>query len=617
MILKRLIIENFKSFQGRHEIDFDRRPGLYLVTGRNDKWPRLGANGIGKTSLFDAIHWCLFGKTARGAKAANVKTWGAKGPTSVMCVFSDIGIVKRTQSPNSIRIDDEDVDQDAVEARIGIDSPAFLHSILLPQATGSRSSFLDMDSGKRLAVVSEVLGLDKWLQHSNDAAKLLAGTDAEISMHGREVARYDASVEEIESNIDAHQKALSKQRSDSENAREMMKTSLKNSRDRLVILERSVAVKKESVDKAKADEAKLVKDVDAARKAFTVVTEQQLHARAAHAALSKTVKELRGEIANARKLSGKCPVCYTKITKDHVHDVIAGLSVRLAEAESGAAAAAVRERAFDEDSMAASTKLKGLEAKARSIYTDIRDKQNEINEALSDVSSCKATIALTEQKLMDLGSLEKTHLGILEAAKVRLKEFQAKLAKARKTLEDAEAERTAIEFWVKGFKEIRLLAVEEALSVLHAEVDSCLAQLGLVDWEMTFDIEKENKSGTFSTGFHTMITSPDNPEPAVWEAWSGGETQRLRMAATMAMSSVVLAGLGVNTNIEVWDEPCEHLSEEGIDDLLDVLHSRAQALGRQIWLIEHRALDYGFDGVLHITRSKKGVEIVEKTMGGE
>ncbi len=54
MLIKKAIIENFRQFGGRQEMNFsiDPKRNINIV---------LGKNGIGKTVLFNAMKWCLFG----------------------------------------------------------------------------------------------------------------------------------------------------------------------------------------------------------------------------------------------------------------------------------------------------------------------------------------------------------------------------------------------------------------------------------------------------------------------------------------------------------------------------------------------------------------------------
>lgn len=67
IILKRLQLLNFKGIRNL-TIDFDEHETSIF-----------GANGTGKTTIFDAFRWVLFGKDASDRKDFNIKTLGADG----------------------------------------------------------------------------------------------------------------------------------------------------------------------------------------------------------------------------------------------------------------------------------------------------------------------------------------------------------------------------------------------------------------------------------------------------------------------------------------------------------------------------------------------------------
>ena len=67
IVLKRLSLRNFKGIR-KYDIDFS--DGINEV---------IGENGTGKTSLFDAFLWVLFGKDSQGKKDFGIKTLDDNG----------------------------------------------------------------------------------------------------------------------------------------------------------------------------------------------------------------------------------------------------------------------------------------------------------------------------------------------------------------------------------------------------------------------------------------------------------------------------------------------------------------------------------------------------------
>jgi DNA repair exonuclease SbcCD ATPase subunit len=151
----------------------------------------------------------------------------------------------------------------------------------------------------------------------------------------------------------------------------------------------------------------------------------------------------------------------------------------------------------------------------------------------------------------------------------------------------------------------------QAIEQLELEVNNALGNLGLIGWSVRFDIERETRGGKVTKpGFHVFIKSPENDRAVAWEAWSGGETQRLRLAGSIGLSNLILARAGVSLPFEVWDEPSTYLSGEGITDMLETLYDRARMERKQVWLIDHRSLDFGgFEDTYTVVATSKGTRL--------
>jgi len=71
----KLKLFNFKSFFGEHVLEFPDGVGLNYIYGVNNVDDGLYANAAGKTTLFDALTWVLYGKSSRGLKGKDVISW--------------------------------------------------------------------------------------------------------------------------------------------------------------------------------------------------------------------------------------------------------------------------------------------------------------------------------------------------------------------------------------------------------------------------------------------------------------------------------------------------------------------------------------------------------------
>ncbi len=197
MHLKSLELKDFKSFQGTHHFEFPTHPGLYCLTGSNKLEPELGANGTGKSTFFDSIYWCLYGKTLRGLRASDTRFWGSEGDSSVSIRTEVHGTeynISRVWNPNSLKISGKQVKQEDVDKLIGLNAEAFKHSIIMGQFN---PMFFDLPSISKLSLVSEVLGLDKWTDLSERCRKKSSELSKEKIKESERLAGVNGRVEEL------------------------------------------------------------------------------------------------------------------------------------------------------------------------------------------------------------------------------------------------------------------------------------------------------------------------------------------------------------------------------------------------------------------------------------
>ena len=151
--LNKMIIKNFKSFVGEHIFELDRGGKLIYMTGDNQLYPELGTNGVGKTTLWDALVWVLWNKTEKDRQPADaVEPWDFENADcSVALYFTRLGperILTRTRNPNRLTISKnatvKDIPQNDVVGILGMSEEVFRRSVVLGQ---SGKLFLDLKPG--------------------------------------------------------------------------------------------------------------------------------------------------------------------------------------------------------------------------------------------------------------------------------------------------------------------------------------------------------------------------------------------------------------------------------------------------------------------------------------
>lgn len=237
--------------------------------------------------------------------------------------------------------------------------------------------------------------------------------------------------------------------------------------------------------------------------------------------------------------------------------------------------------------------------------------EDNLKRASRDVANVDQTLDNMEARYEALCKEVNPYKQVEQDRADQIKETTRELQANTRVIDDLTGLYNLATYWVRWFKEIRLQQIGEALEELEIEVNSCVNALGLVDWELQFDVDKETKSGTIQKGFTVTVRSPGNANPVPWEAWSGGESQRLRLAGNMGLANLIRSRTGTPLGLEVWDEPTNWLSPQGVTDLLDGLAQRAVTEQRQVWIVDHRTLGYAaFDGVYGVVKDARGSRFV-------
>src|SRR6266511_4030532 len=184
----RLELKGFTAYRDAQVLDFENLD-LFAVTG---------PTGSGKSSLLDAMTYALFGKVARvGVQASHLIAQG-QPRLSVMFDFDVDGhryrvtrSTARKLAQSTVRLErwrdgewvsfGEGADRvreatNLIKELIGLDYPAFIRSVLLPQ--GQFAEFLMGDPKERRDILTELLDLKLFERMAAKAGEIARGAKA-------------------------------------------------------------------------------------------------------------------------------------------------------------------------------------------------------------------------------------------------------------------------------------------------------------------------------------------------------------------------------------------------------------------------------------------------------
>lgn len=598
-----ITIENFKSFTSKQTLAFDELPiGLCFLRGENDVDVDLESNGSGKSSIWDALSWCLYGKTPDGLRNPDLMPWGTKAKTTVTLELDvDDGesiSIRRCANPNSLRLNGKDIGSEEVERLIGINYSTFTNTILLGQG---QDLFFDLGPADKLSLFSDALDLQRWDDRASKASEKCRVLETQRDDVDRDLVAGTSKLDQIKGLLKDVSTKADSWTDETQKRMDVLEVALEKDRKLL----ESAKVKKVS---AEVVEDGALTEKDALEKSWKPAYDTLFELRDELAALESTkkakqskLKELKADLSGLKK-SPNCPTCGQPVEKKnlakHTQELehrISKLEDVLEEIDVGAA----RDKYVEQEKV-----IERLRPQFDEKAETAKKARSEVNMWSERLRELSVSVTTKERELKDLQNAVNPYSDQLRKMKKEREVLVKVVEESKEELAKLDRRIARVKYWVRGFKDVRLYIMHEVLAELQMATNSMLDSVGLRDWRVEYDVEQETKAGTVKRGLSVMIYSPMNDKPVRWESWSGGEGQRLRLVGAMALSEVLLSYAGVDTNLEIFDEPNRGLSPGGIQDLCEFLRDRSKALGRQVWYTDQQSPQSSlFSAVITVTKT--------------
>lgn len=595
MKLTRVLIHNFRCFQ---HVDFEmpQANGLYLLTGKNEHNLRLGANGIGKSTLFDAICWALYGKTSRKKSAGKLLNRNGDSKSYYVQLEFDDGTTLRRNWPNKTMLNGQEVDDATVQNMFRLTFEQFLYAVYQCQRA---AHFVDLTPDKKLTFLSELFDLEKWIRCS-DVCK-----DRMKEYKTQESVLLEA-VELFSKSIESNEGALARVIEDTLAWHEQNKKEIDTIQSQVNELQAEIA-EAPSLDELKEIEDAMNAEREAGRRAVKEAMTATSKANEAVTRVKLEINTLTKQIERLlAKESSECPECKQTVQPDHVAAIAEPLAARLvekeAELEEAQAAHKLALKADDEAEKQANEVVKAQTEQTK-LIAELRATIAQHDKTRAQIKRLQEQIKEYTNKTCPLTRVEQATKQTLEADRVALKEAQDKLTKVQ-------SEVSQYEFWAKHFPLIRLSIIKEVTQELELHFNQAFARMGLGDYTVNLDSERELKSE--GTKKEIVLRIENNGKPLEYEECSGGEQQRIKLATAVGVSELIKSRLGIVWPLLMVDEPSQGLSEPGIADMLELFSELATTM--VVMLAEHRVVDtFNFSGVYQITKQPNEHSVLNET----
>lgn len=630
-----LRIKDFMSIESATLPLADR--GLVGVLGRNSDTSGAGSNGSGKSALWDALQWGLYGAVSRKLDydAKVIRREQKKAEVEIELV-SDSGVWRllRTQSPKGQSLTlwhdgaeltgiEKKGTQEKINGLIGMDHQTFVVSIIFGQDT---FRFAQATDKEQKAILDRLLGLEVYEKARQQAAAMAKQVSADRLQYSNSLATAKARLEMYRSQIKTSEADLISIRQTADRR----KAEARDAMGTLNIMAGLLPEKKAELEKALFTISEQRGTVNAERASVTAL-QGQLNAlkrkveddTARLHVLTDKAQRCEAHIDKLQKspICGKCGQAVTPVEQaKQVADADADLTTiasemvdiqhrledpaegqKIADLEAKIAAlfpAAITQRlsVLDANHRNKTAELEKLNAEERAIISKKAQYQAVLDTPFDDQAA-----ALTKQIDAAKGEIEKL-TGEIE-------NFDAMIKTKDTTLAD-------IEFWDKAFgpSGIRSYILDSVVPYLTNRAQH-YADI-LLDGSLTisFETQKATKGGDLREQFQIKVDNAFGADG--YGGNSAGERQRVDLCVALALHDLARTRAKNPIELMVFDEAFERVDEAGVERVVRLLHKESKEW-KSCFVITHLPALAGLFGQQICIHKKGGKSTLEQGAGDE
>ncbi len=542
-------IESFCSI-GKAEYQLSDQ-GLVVVRGENRDAESAGSNGSGKSSLVvDAICWVLFGRTTKGGTADSV-TPGGKGKGTAVTIEFTIGeklyrvsrYRKHKEFANKLLISCDGADltkstsdesDKLLEQIIGISYDTFLYTTILGQGMMFRFSQLT-DTGRK-EILEGIAGCaiyDTARVAARDEAK---GHQARIDALKGNQERSRVRLEGLQRQLASALDTIAKADADFDAKQNAIQAEITQTQAQLEVADEAIRQLGPEPDQTVLDTLRRVEQLALSAMMAAGGTASEAKAR---------LKTATQSLEALARIGPTCDKCARPMTAEHYGTEHASRSAAVAAAQADVDATQIKSAEAYGKHKQIQDQISGIQEAERAYNRRKNDAAHYRNGILGRLDSLKRSAARIMKQ--DLSSLR-------DAAQANIDTETRAIAATEKEITDLTAQQKAAEFWVSGFQEIRVAAVDGLLAFLNERLAVyCNIMCGS---DILATLQHTDKGKIEMTVATTGGT---------YNSLSGGEKDRLDICLAMALHALASQTTNWTSNILVLDEVGVFLDAAGVD----------------------------------------------------
>lgn len=583
IVFKSLEITNFQSI-GNAYIQLEDS-GTVLVEGINNYEDNVKSNGSGKSSLFSALFWCLYGKTPEGI--LNVKNRYIEGNCSVILEFvidANSYKVIRTIKKSSQSVDIY-INGDIQSARNKSDSDKLIKDSILQMSPDIFLSLIYLNQGfsSRLSSLTPAARKDR-LEYLTNTSKVINELSNKIAIARSEISQNKSM---LQASCDSCQGSITS-----------YKDTLSSMRDKLKLLESSANfVEIEGIKYSAKNIPEIQSSIEGINNQMSKYSLELSEKKAKLSSLNSEHRRLGSDIIKIQKdienynvkirdlsKDSICPTCRQVLTsQDKKDQLIADWESTIADLKSS----------LDKSK----NKLKLVEGEIESLKNleGISDKLDFLNSEKTKLSNILKSIP-PPVDISQTSYITKT----IEELEEKIQISSNKLTEETTKLEKINIELGAVVHLQQLIsKQFRAYLLSSAIEFMNTRLSYYSSKL-FSNEEDTITISQDSQKLDIRVG------------EACYESLSGGEKRRVDLAIVFAQRDLARELSNITSNLLILDEIMESMDEEATQVMLDLVLTDSGDDIKSLYIISHNNYSLPVDSKIIVCKEKNKVSSIRR-----
>jgi DNA repair exonuclease SbcCD ATPase subunit len=565
----RLKIKNFLSV-GEDEVVVDFKKGVHIITGINrDKEDR--RNGVGKSTIADALYFAVFGSTIREIKKEFITNNITNGICQVELSFNvnsprgnDEYVIIRSLNPSKLNVykNGTDKTRDSIANTteyIGLvlsSSPEVFQNCVI-MTTNNTLPFMAKGKVEKRKFIEQVFNLQVFSEMLSKLREDINNVNKNFDI---EKTKHDEIIKSIEA-YESQKLNRIKERQDKVN---LINKKI-NSNDTEI-----KNIQSEISDCEDIDLSIKQKEIDTFNKAYDNIDEKIKQLIAQIASYNSEVKTKNQQYDKAGTNKDICPTCLRPIDF-HDREHIEHEKVKLKDSIDVTTIAVV---SLESDASV----LKDKSTKIKKHLIKINDELNNLKVKLQNKN-------MLSKRLVELNDLNKQLQDNINDINENADSFNDIIEKARERL-------TVVKTELDNLKKIINLLDVVKFVVSEEGVKSYIVKKILQNFnsKLTHYLKKldSNSICIFNEYFEEEILN-EKGKICAYNNFSGAERKAIDLACLFSFIDMRKSQGNVHYNVSIYDELFDSsLDEKGVDIVLEILKERSEKFNECIFIISHR-----------------------------